>query len=78
MEMTLLPTVTTRADWTPAAYEACDCFGTICVRWEPTYFSELSQIRSLFGFSDKLNLFFCLITWLKMGWSCTLLFRDEG
>jgi hypothetical protein len=43
----------------------CLVFGTAWIESEPTYFSGLSQIRSLFGFSDRLNLVSCLIIGLK-------------
>jgi hypothetical protein len=40
-------------------------FGTTWVGSEPTHFSRLGRTRSLFGFSDRLNLVSCLITRLK-------------
>jgi hypothetical protein len=41
------------------------CFRTTWVRSEPTYFSGLGRTRSLFGFSDRLNIVSCLIIELK-------------
>jgi hypothetical protein len=40
-------------------------FGTTWVGSELTHFSELGRTRSLFGFSDRLNLVSCLITELN-------------
>jgi hypothetical protein len=40
-------------------------FGTMWVGSKSVHFFGLGWIRFLFGFSDKLNLVFCLITGLK-------------